>query len=400
VFYRYGAVLPSIPIRHAPPVPMIRLIPLVPLFMSASLLIFGNGLQGTLLAWRGSSEGFPLSLIGLITAAFYLGFALGCMHVTRMLRAVGHIRAYSAMAAIIAATIILSAMIVDPYFWLVMRLINGYCLAILFAVIESWINARVDNSIRARTLSIYRYIDLSSMTIAQYFLPWFGGEGFTLFGIAAIAFTLSLTPISLADKSNPAPPDQMDFNLKFLWSISPLAATGCIAVGMTNTVYRSLGPVYARELGFDTHVTAWFLAAGIISGVVLQYPLGYLSDRSERRTIILAAAAGGLLSSLFLLFFAGTTIWGNITGVFLLGAFSMPLYSLCSAHANDRAGPGQFAIISAGILFFWAAGATLGPGIAATLMGWFGPKALFAFTAAVQLIFVSYTFTRMIKRPG
>jgi MFS family permease len=379
---------------------MKKLIPLLPLLASASLLIFGNGLQATLIAWRGSEEGFATSLIGIITAAYYFGFAVGCVHITPLIRQIGHIRAFSAMAAISTATIILAGMAIDPWLWVILRFVNGYSLAILFAVIESWINAKVDNSIRARTLSIYRYVDLSSNTAAQYFLPWFGGEGFILFGISAIAFALSITPISLADKSSPALPDQMNFNVRFLWDVSPLAATGCIAVGMTNTVYRSLGAVYCRELGFDTTAIAWFLSASIISGVVLQYPLGHFSDRRGRRPAILFAASGGVIASLLLFLFAGASVWANVAGVFLLGAFSMPLYSLCSAHANDRAGPGQFAMISAGLLFFWSAGAIIGPFLAASLMGWFGPKTLFAFTACTQSIFVAYTLIRLVRRPS
>jgi MFS family permease len=357
---------------------MKKLIPLLPLLASASLLIFGNGLQATLIAWRGSDEGFATSLIGIITAAYYFGFAVGCVHITPLIRQIGHIRAFSAMAAISTATIILAGMAIDPWLWVILRFVNGYSLAILFAVIESWINAKVDNSIRARTLSIYRYVDLSSNTAAQYFLPWFGGEGFILFGISAIAFALSITPISLADKSSPALPDQMNFN----------------------TVYRSLGAVYCRELGFDTTAIAWFLSASIISGVVLQYPLGHFSDRRGRRPAILFAASGGVIASLLLFLFAGASVWANVAGVFLLGAFSMPLYSLCSAHANDRAGPGQFAMISAGLLFFWSAGAIIGPFLAASLMGWFGPKTLFAFTACTQSIFVAYTLIRLVRRPS
>lgn len=379
---------------------MRKLVPLLPLFASAALLIFANGLQATLIAWRGSEAGFETWLIGLITAAYYLGFALGCLHITPLIRQIGHIRAFSAMAALSTATIIMAGMAVDPWLWMVLRLVNGYCLAILFAVIESWINAKVDNSIRARTLSIYRYVDLTSNTSAQYFLPWFGAEGFVLFGISAIAFALSITPISLADKSSPAPPDKMNFNLGFFWKISPLAATGCIAVGMTNTVYRALGPVYCRGLGFDTTATAWFISASIISGVVLQYPFGYLSDTRERRSVILLATAGGVIASLLLFFFAGASVWANVAGVFLLGAFSMPLYSLCSAHANDRAGPGQFAVVSAGLLFFWAAGAIVGPALAAVIMGHFGPKSMFAFTAVTQAIFIAYTLARVAQRPS
>ena len=379
---------------------MNRIATLVPLLASAALLMFGNGLQGTLIAWRATSDGFPPWQIGLITAAYYLGFAAGCFHLTHILNAIGHIRAFSAMAAIATASIILAGLVVDAWLWLVLRLISGYCLAVLFAVIESWLNAKVENAVRARTLSVYRYVDLAANTSAQYFLPWFGDASFTLFGISAIALCLSLTPISLADRSSPAPPDRVRFDLRYLWVTSPLAAVGCVAVGMTNTVYRSLGPLYCLGLGFTAEATAWFLAAGIISGAVLQYPFGHYSDRKDRRDAIMMATAGGLLASLLLFFFAGTNVFLNIAGVFLLGAFSLPTFSMCSAHANDRAGPGDFAVISAGLLFFWAAGAVAGPWLAATAMGWFGPKSMFAFTALTQAAFLAYTLTRKLQRPA
>jgi len=378
---------------------MTRLSSLIPLLASAALLMFGNGLQGTLIAWRAASDGFPTWLIGLITAAYYLGFAAGCFHLTHILNAIGHIRAFSAMAAIATAAIIIAGLVVDPWLWLVLRLIAGYCLAVLFAVIESWLNSKVENSVRARTLSVYRYIDLLANASAQYFLPWFGGDSFVLFGLSAIALCLSLTPISLADRSSPAIPDRIRFDLRYLWVTSPLAAVGCVAVGMTNTVYRSLGAVYCLGLGFTAEATAWFLAASIISGAVLQYPFGHYSDRRDRRAVMVVAAGGGLLASLLLFFFAGADVFLNIAGVFLLGAFSMPLYSLCSAHANDRAGPGDFAVISAALLFFWAAGAVAGPWLAATIMGWFGPKSMFAVTAVTQAAFLAYTVTRMVQRP-
>jgi MFS family permease len=192
----------------------------------------------------------------------------------------------------------------------------------------------------------------------------------------------------------------MRFNVRFVWQISPLAATGCIAVGFTNTVYRALGPIYCLGLGFDTSETAAFMSASILAGLVLQYPLGYFSDAHGRRSAILMSTGGGLVASVLLFLFAGNSLWLNMAGVAMLGAFSMPLYSLCSAHANDRAGPGQFAIVSAGILFFWAAGAVAGPLLASAFMGWFGPKAMFGFTATTQAIFVAYTLTRVIQRPA
>lgn len=379
---------------------MRKLIPLFPLLASASLLLFASGLQTLLIAWRGAGDGFATYVIGFITAAYYLGFAIGCVHITPLIRAVGHIRAFSAMASISTATIILAGLAVEPWVWAVLRLVNGYCLAVLFGVIESWLNAKVDNSIRARVLSVYRYADLASNSLAQLFLPWFGGGGFVLFGISAMVFALSITPISLADRSSPAPPDQMRFNIRFAWRISPLAATGCIAIGFTNTVYRALGPLYCIGLGFNASQTAAFMVTSIVAGAVLQYPLGHFSDTHGRRPAILVSTGGGLVASVLLFLFAGNSLWLNMAGVAILGACSMPLYSLCSAHANDRAGPGQFAIVSAGILFFWAGGAVAGPPLASFAMGWFGPKAMFGFIAATQAIFVAYTLTRVIQRPG
>lgn len=378
---------------------MRKLLPLLPLLASASLLLFANGLQSLVIAWRGSHEGFASVLIGFITAAYYLGFALGCIHITPLIRGIGHIRAFSAMAAVSTSTIILAGMVVEPWMWMVLRLVNGYCLAVLFGVIESWLNAKVDNAIRARVLSVYRYADLASSTSAQYFLPWFGGEGFVLFGISAMVFALSITPISLADRSSPAAPDKLRFDIGFVWRMSPLAATGCVAIGLTNTVYRALGPIYCLGLGFSDTEIALFMSASILSGAVLQYPLGHFSDKHGRRPAILVSTFGGLIASVLLFLLAGHDLWLNVAGVFVLGAFSMPLYSLCSAHANDRAGPGQFALVSAGILFFWAVGAVLGPLLASVFMGWFGPKALFGFTAVTQTIFIVYTLTRFVQRP-
>ncbi len=150
--------------------------PLVPLLVTAGILIGGNGLQGTYIALRGSAEGFSPSTIGLIGAGYSIGFAIGCLYVTRILRSIGHIRTFAAMAAIAACCCVLMPLIIAPAFWALMRFVIGICVASLFAVVESWINARVTNANRARTLSVYRLVDLSSVTVAQYLIPTFGSR--------------------------------------------------------------------------------------------------------------------------------------------------------------------------------------------------------------------------------
>jgi len=374
--------------------------PLVPLLVTAGILIGGNGLQSTFISLRALQEGFSASTIGLVGTGYNIGFAVGCMYVTRIIRSIGHIRTFSALAAIASAASIAMVLLIQPWFWFAMRLVQGLCFAGLFAVVESWLNARVTNATRARTLSIYRFVDLGSVTLAQYLIPTVGIDGFQLFAVISMALTLSLVPISLTDRSSPGTPEAIRFDIRTLWNVSPLATIGCIVVGLTNSVFRSLGPVYAEGIGLSVTEIATFMSVGIFAGIVLQYPLGAYSDRLDRRLIILISALGSLAACLFLAFLAGGDEWRNFAGIFLFGAFCMPLYSLCSAHANDHAAPGQHALVSAGTLFFWSIGAIVGPLFASFMLDIFGPRILFAYMAVVLFVFMLYTLQRMTVREG
>jgi MFS family permease len=372
--------------------------PLIPLLITAGILIGGNGLQGTFIALRGIEEGFSTSVIGMVGTGYFIGFVLGCVYITKIMRAIGHIRAFSALAAIASAASIMMVLVIDPISWFLMRLVQGICFAGLFAIVESWLNARVTNATRARTLSVYRFVDLGSVTAAQYMIPLFGVSGFDLFAIIAMALSLSLVPISFADKTSPAPPKDVKFDIRVLWSVSPLATVGCIVIGLTNSSFRSLGPIYADGIGMSVTAIATFMSIGIFAGIVLQYPLGHYSDKLDRRVIILVSTIGALLASVYLAFLAGDGELANFIGIFAFGAFALPLYSLCSAHANDHAAPGQHALVSAGTLFFWSIGAVVGPLIASFLMDAFGPHALFAYVIVVLTFFVAYTLARIRAR--
>lgn len=372
--------------------------PLIPLLVTAAILIGGNGLQATFISLRAAQEQFSTSLIGVVGTGYYIGFAIGCIYVTRILRAIGHIRTFSALAAIASSASLAMVLWIDPWFWFAMRMIAGFCFAGLFATVESWLNARVTNANRARTLSVYRFVDLGAVTAAQYLIPTVGISGFDLFAIISLALTLSLVPISFADRSSPQVPEAVRFELGALWTISPLATVGCLAVGLSNSTFRALGPIYAVDLGFSITDIATFMSIGIFGGVVLQYPLGHYSDRLDRRVVILLATLGALGATLFLVFGAGQSPMANFIGIFVFGAFAMPLYSLCSAHANDHAAPGQHAIVSAGTLFYWSLGAIVGPMIASVLLDLFGARSLFIYMAAVLALFSAFTLQRMAAR--
>lgn len=371
---------------------------LIPLLIAAAILLAGNGVQGTAIAIRGAQEGFSTSLIGLMGTAYFAGFLLGCLYITRMLNAVGHIRTFAALAALTAVGTTLLVIIVDPWAWLAIRFVVGFCFSGLFTTIESWINSGVRNETRGRVLAVYRIIDIFAVTSAQFMLPLLGAGGFTLFAIMGIMITLSMVPVSLADRSNPTPPADFRFDLKGIWRLSPLACIGCVAIGATNAAFRLIGPLYAEEIGLSINDVAIFMSLGILGGAVLQYPLGALSDRYDRRTVLLGTTFGAVLSGLFLAYLAGNSVALIYLGIFMFGAFALPLYSLSAAHANDHAGSGDYVMVAAGLMFFFSLGATVGPYASSAVVEAFGPSALFTYTSAVHGLLIAATIWRMRAR--
>ncbi len=372
--------------------------PLIPLLIAAGVLLAGNGLQGTLIALRGAAEGFSASTIGLMGTTYFGGFLVGCLVMPRLLQSVGHIRTFAALAAIAASASLALILVVEPVTWMVMRLLSGFCFSGLFMTVDSWINSGVTNKDRASVLSIYRIIDIVAVTGSQFLIPVFGPGGFAIFAIMAMMICLSLVPVSIADRSNPEPPASFNLSLGSVWAISPLACLGCLAIGLTNSAFRLVGPIYASNIGLSVADVATFMSAGILGGAILQYPLGYLSDHGDRRYVLLIATTGAVLAGLGITYLAGSSPWMNFVGIFLFGAFSLPLYSLAAAHANDHAKKGEFVQIAAGLLFFFSMGATIGPVSAAAFVQFGGPKLLFNYISLIHALLIFATIWRMRAR--
>ena len=372
--------------------------PLIPLLIAAGILLGGNGLQGTLIALRGAAEGFSPATIGFMGTAYFGGFVLGCAFITRIMKSVGHVRSFSALAAIASAGTLLLVLVIDPVMWSAIRFATGFCFAGLFTIMESWLNSGVQNSDRARVLALYRIIDIGSVTGAQFLIPVFGADGFAIFAIMSIMITLSLVPVSLGDRSNPQAPEDVKLDLARVWRISPLASIGCIAVGITNSAFRTLSPVYAEQIGMSVTDVVTFISVGIIGGAIIQYPLGHLSDLWDRRKVLLATTGGAMVAALALVFLAGTGALANFALVFVFGSFAMPLFSLSAAHANDRADKGEFVLVNAALMLFYSFGAIGGPIVAALFMQRFGPQSLFVFCAIVYALLILIIVYRMQAR--
>lgn len=376
--------------------------PLLPLLLAAGILLAGNGLQGTLIALRGQAEGFSPGLIGLMGTAYFAGFFAGCVVITQMLRAVGHIRCFAALAALAASGTLMLVLVIDPFVWIAMRFVVGFCFAGLFTVIESWINSSVGNENRARALAVYRIIDLGAVTVSQFMIPLFGAAGFAIFGAMAIMITISMVPVALGDRSNPQPPADLKLDLKGVWALSPLACFACVAAGLSNSSFRLVGPIYAQGIGMSVTQIAIFISLGVIGGVILQYPLGSLSDRWDRRKVLLITSLGAMIASICLATLAGTSILANFAFVLLFSSFAMPVYSLAAAHGNDFAGSGGHVKVTAALMFYYSIGAVVGPLASSFAMEQFGLPAIFVYSALVYAGLAIFTVMRMRTRaaPG
>lgn len=369
------------------------------LLLSVGILLTGSGLQGTLLAVRGNLEGFPPSMIGMMMSGYFAGFIAGCVVGPLIVRRVGHIRAFSVFAAIAASVILLHALVVDPYVWTGLRVISGISLAGLYMIIESWLNERSPNELRGSVISIYRIVDLTATTGGLLLLTLGDPEDYPLFCLGAILICLALVPVGLTRSAVPAPISTVKIRIGRLYRLSPLGVVGCFGFGVVSGAFWGMGPVFAQAGGVPLSGVAIFMAAVMIGGALAQWPVGWLSDRYDRRTILAGTVFLASLSGLILIGLYGMPPQFLLVGSALFGALMIPVYSLCISHANDYMEPGDFVEASSGLLLLNGAGAVVGPLVASILMEATDARALFAFTALVHAAMGGFALYRMTRRP-
>lgn len=372
---------------------------ILPLLLAAAILLAGNGLQGTLLAVRANLEGFPTSLIGVLMSAYYAGFVLGCRFNPSFIKSVGHIRTFLALASIASASALIHPLYVDVWIWAVLRAITGFCFAGLIMVIESWINERATNSNRGRILSVYRVIDLSATTAGNALLATADPADFHLFATVSILMSIALVPVALTKSDAPKPIETARLDIPRLFKLSPVAAVGAPLIGLANASFWAVGAVYAQQLGYGTTLIASFISAVIIGAALLQWPLGWLSDRIDRRRVILGAAILGIATTISLSLFGGASPQALLALGALLGAFIIPMFGLTAAHANDHAEPGDAVSTNGGLLLLHGCGSVIGATAGATIMSIFGPPALFIYIAAIYVLLSAFCLYRIMTSP-
>ena len=359
------------------------------------LLMLGNGLQGTLLGVRGSIEGMSPQTMSWVMTGYFVGFLFGSQLTPNMIRRVGHVRVFAALGSLVSACLILYAAWTNPYFWFLLRIIVGFCFSGIYVVAESWLNDSSSNETRGQTLSAYLIVQMMGIVLAQAVLNFADPSGYMLFIIISVVVSLSFAPILLS--VSPAPQFQTSkrMTLSQLWSISPLGVVGQFFLGAIFAALFGMASVYGTERGLTVKDISLFEAAIYFGGMILQYPIGWVSDRMDRRVLIFIVCSIGTFFS-FAANLSDNFIWLLIVA-FIIGGVSNPLYSLYIAYTNDYLEHDDMASASGGLIFLTGIGAIFGPSIVGWLLDAYGAASYFWFIGTVMAIMGSYALYRMTQ---
>ncbi len=370
------------------------------LLLGAALVLAGLGLFQTVMPLRASLENFSASIVGYLGTAYFSGFIVGCLLGPALVKAVGHIRSFSGLAALLAALTLLFPMKADPYFWIMLRFLCGICLATVFMVIESWLNEQAGDAMRGRVLSIYIIMANVATMAGQMMVNLSDIAGQFLFALVAFLICLSVVPLALTPTNEPTPIPTTKLELRGLLSITPVGTVGCFMVGMVEGAFWTLGPVFGQLRAMSIYEVTLLMAAFVLGGTLSQWPLGRLSDRIDRRMVIFPAALGTVVTGSLIAFWPFSGLWPNLVVATFHGALMVPLYALCLAHANDNIPTEKLVQVSGSLLLIYSIGAAIGPLIAAPVMDKAGPGGLFIFISVVLALFAAYIIYRLIWHPS
>jgi MFS family permease len=370
-------------------------ISIVSLLLGTALLLNGIGLLGTLVGLRAAAEGFSVLLIGAVMSAYFFGFALGGWVCPRLIRQVGHIRAYAAFATVASAAAVAYPLLIDPMAWIVLRVLTGLTLAGLYMTIESWLNVIAPNQFRGGLFALYTAITLLALGTGQYLL--FLGEvtGFDLFALITILISLSLLPIVLTRVPQPAQVAVPTLGLRHLWRVSPLGLGTTFISGIVNGAFWGMGPLFGEFISSDSNQVALFMSLVIFGGALLQWPIGRLSDWVDRRKVLLAIcllAVGFVLAAYPAVAYSPSSVY---LAMFLFGGTAFTTYAIGVAHVNDLLQADQVLEATRSLLLVYGIGAALGPMLAAQFMQSFGTIHLLGFFAANLMLLALYVLYRL-----
>lgn len=350
------------------------------LFLADLTLMTGLGLLGTLLSVRLTVEGFAPQTTGWVMGSYFLGLILGSFLCQRLIQRVGHIRAFAAFAAIATSIVMLHGLYLSALTWAAFRLLTGIAAFGLTMVIESWLNERTESRARGRIFALYLVMTYLGIGLGQQIINAADIRGATLFFVTGILMAMSLVPVAVTHSISPQLPTLKRVPLRKLFHQAPIGMWGCLAAGLSNGAFYAMGPVFAIQIGLNVSQVSWFMTATIFGGLILQWPVGLISDQFDRTKVL--AALGFLMAavSLGILIIAQISYAGFMIAMGLYGGIMFAIYPVAVARAHDLFEPNDIIPVSAGLLLAYSIGAAVGPVAASSVMALTGnPYGFFGF---------------------
>ncbi len=367
------------------------------LLLGMMLLQVGNGMQGTLLGIRGEIEGFSTFEMSLIMSGYFVGFLFGSRMAPQMIRRVGHVRVFAALGSMISSVMLLYPTWVDPWAWGAARILIGFCFSGVYVTAESWLNNASSNENRGKALSLYMIVQMFGIVSAQALLVVADPGGFILFIIPSVLISISFAPILLSISPTPAFDTTKPMTLMQIYHTSPLGCVGMFLLGGVFSAQFGMGAVYGGKAGLSVGEISAFVSSFYIGALIIQYPLGWLSDKMDRRLLIMVASAGVAVGAVVAMLFGGI-FSVLLAAAFVVGGLSNPLYSLLIAYTNDFLQHEDMAAAAGGLIFINGLGAIAGPLITGWMMGVMGPSGFFLYIAILGTAMAVYAAYRMTQR--
>lgn len=367
------------------------------LLIAIFVLMAGSGFLSTLIAIRLEAQGSSAIVIGLVATSYFGGLTLGALKVAPLIARIGHIRAFAAFVSIYSASSLTYAVLDHAMVWTALRFIDGFMMSGVFVCLESWLNRVAKPANRSAVLAAYMIALYAGQAVGQFLLNLGDNAPALPFMLSAILLSLAVLPVVLTHIEQPVLEKVSPFSLKRLYAASPLGIVGTLATGVMLGAFYGLGAVFAQRSGMPLSQVALFTSIVIAGGVALQYPLGFLSDRYDRRRVIIYSMLATAGISLLLALAEGPGAIFVLGGLF--GGFVFALYPLCVAHSNDHLDESERVGASSGLVLVYSAGAVAGPQLGSIAMASFGPAGLFAAIGVVafagMLFGIWRTFMRM-----
>ena len=375
--------------------PVKIIISIWPLFAGLSLIGLAVGVQGSLLGVRAELEGFDDYLIGLLMSCYFAGFLAGSLLTPKMIQRVGHIRIFAALSAVASVTILIHAIYVEPWAWALMRLFTGFAFSTIYVVSESWLNQSSNNANRGQILSIYTTILLAGICAGQFMLNLANPLDFTLFILISVMVSVAAVPILLSVMITPAIEETERVSIRHLWYRTPMGVTGIILSQWVSSILFGMGAVYATKLGFSVYQVANFMGAMMAGGMILQWPLGKLSDMVDRRWVMSVACLVAVLFALLISRESEASIRLYVM-IFMFGGCSLSLYSIVVALTNDHLRPSEIVPASGTIVLISGLTSITGPITAVFWLQIFGLQSFFVLLASCLLLLAGISLWRLL----